>query len=249
VSAAANVLVADGIGKTFGRKTVLKAASFSAPAGTITALMGRNGTGKSTMLRIAAGLVRADYGRVLWKGRFVERPSLSMLARDGLMYSAQGSALTRIFTLGQHLDAFVSVHGGGDRVDKTLAELRLGDLVDHRPARMSGGERQRASLGLAMVRAPTCLLMDEPFAGVAPLDRPLIARGLELMKGQGTAIVISGHDVEDLFAVADQVIWVVAGTSHWLGRPKDAREHPQFRSEFLGSAHVGGRAAGRGGGV
>jgi len=234
VSAAANVLVADGLGKTFGRKTVLKAASFSAPAGTITALMGRNGTGKSTLLRIAAGLVRADHGRILWKGGFVERPSLPTLARDGLMYSSQGSALTRYFTLGQHLDAFVSVHGGGERVEGMLAELRLDDLVDRKPNRMSGGERQRALLGLAMVRAPTCLLMDEPLAGVAPLDRPLMARGLELMKAQGAAIVISGHDVEDLFAVADQVIWVVAGTTHWLGRPEDAREHSQFRAEYLG---------------
>jgi len=239
LSAGVNVLVADGVGKAFGRKTVLKAASFAAPAGTITALMGRNGTGKSTMLRIAAGLMRADYGRILWKGRYVERPSLSTLAMDGLMYSAQGSALTRHFTLGQHLDAFVSVHGGGDRVEGMLAELRLGDLVDRRPNGMSGGERQRASLGVAMVRAPTCLLMDEPFAGVAPLDRPLIGRGLELLRAQGTAIVISGHDVEDLFALADQVIWVVAGTSHWLGSPGDAKDHPQFRLEYLGAVQGG----------
>ncbi|TVP47415.1 MAG: ABC transporter ATP-binding protein [Gemmatimonadales bacterium] len=245
LTAPTNVLEADGLGKAFGRQAVLKAASFNASAGLITARVGRDGTGKSTMLRIAAGRMRADYGRILWKGRFVERPSLPVLARDGLMYSSQGSALTRLFTLGQHLDAFVSVYGGGDRVDPMLAGLLLGELVHRKPTTMSGGERQRASLGLALVRAPECLLMDEPFAGVAPLDRPLIARGLQLMKARGAAIVISGHDVEDLFALADQVIWVVAGTSHWIGRPEEAKEHAQFTSDYLGSFWRGGGEGGK----
>jgi len=135
--------------------------------------------------------------------------------------------------------ASFSATRGADRVDPVGEELRLANLVGRKPTRMSGSERQRASLGLALVRAPACLLMDEPFAGVAPRDRPLIARGLERLRTQGAAIVISGHDVEDLFAVADQVIWVVAGTSHRIGTPEDAKDHAQFRPEYLGSKPSG----------
>jgi ABC-type multidrug transport system ATPase subunit len=205
--------------------------------------MGRNGAGKTTMFRIAAGLLRPDYGRVAWRGTYQERPSLARLARDGLMYGAQGSTLTRFFTLREHLAALVAVHGGGDRVDEAVGTLALAPLLDHRPTRMSGGERQRASLALALVRAPACLLVDEPFAGVAPRDRPLVARGLRLLKDAGCAVVTSGHDVDDVFSVSDLVIWVTAGTSHWLGTPAEARLHHGFRRAYLGPRSLGASPA------
>ncbi len=235
----APVLEADGIGKSFGRNTVLKSAAFHATPGRITALMGRNGAGKTTLFRIAAGLLRPDYGRVAWRGVYQERPSLARLARSGLMYGAQGSALTRLFTLREHLAALVRAHGGAERVEETVETLALGPLLDHRPPRMSGGERQRASLALALVRAPACLLVDEPFAGVAPKDRPLVAHALGRLRDSGCAVVTSGHDVDDVFSVSDLVIWVTAGTSHWLGTPDEARLHHGFRRAYLGPRSLG----------
>lgn len=82
------VLEADGLGKSFGRNVALKAGGFSARYGTISCLMGRNGAGKTTMLRAAIGRVRADYGRVVFKGEFQNRPQLASMAPRGLFYSA-----------------------------------------------------------------------------------------------------------------------------------------------------------------
>jgi ABC-type multidrug transport system ATPase subunit len=234
------VLEADGLGISFGRLTVLKSAGFSAVQGRITTLMGRNGAGKSTMMRIAVGRVRADHGRVLYKGAFHERPSLPRLAMDGLLYCAQGSALTAHFTVREHFRAYIRVHGGEEGLHHVVEEMKLESLLDRRPTALSGGERQRASLGLAMVRGAECVLMDEPFAGVAPLDRPLIARGLAGLREAGAAVVLSGHDVEELFAVSDAIIWVTAGTTHWLGTPEQAGAHHQFRREYLGPRGVPG---------
>lgn len=228
------VLEVDGIGKSFGRTTVLKAASYAAHEGRVTALMGRNGAGKSTLLRITVGRVRADFGRVAYKGRFLRRPSLSSLARSGLLYASQESTHTALFTVGEHLRAVARVFGGEGRIEGVVADLGLEPFLDRRRGQISGGERKRAALGMALVRAPECLLMDEPFAGVAPRDRPLISEGIHRLREGGTAVVISGHDVEDLFAVSDEVIWVTAGTSHWLGSPADAAAHHQFRKEYLG---------------
>lgn len=112
--------------------------------------------------------------------------------------------------------------------------MRLNDTLDRKPSTLSGGEQQRAALAMALIRDPSCLLMDEPFAGVAPKDRPLIREGLETLRARGCAIVISGHDVEDVFSVADEIVWVVAGTSHVLGSPEEAEAHHQFRREYLG---------------
>ncbi|UCC25803.1 MAG: ABC transporter ATP-binding protein [Gemmatimonadales bacterium] len=232
--AGAFVLHADGLGKSFGRKSVLKSASFRAVSGQVTALMGRNGSGKTTMLRISAGALGAGWGSVFWRGEYRERPRLHRLAREGLFFSAQESALTSHFTVREHLEMVVRTFGGRERMDDVVHRMRLEAFLDRRPHRISGGERQRASLAMALLRDPVCLLMDEPFAGIAPADRPLIAAGLGVLRDGGCAIVVSGHDVEDLFQVSDQVIWVVAGTTHWLGGPSEAALHPQFRREYLG---------------
>lgn len=234
------ILEAHGLGKTFGRKNVLKAASFSAHTRRITALMGGNGMGKTTIFRIAVGRVRADHGSVLYQGRFLPRPSLARLARAGLMYSSQSSALTPVLSIRDHFQAFIDVFGEEGRFSDVIDELELKPFLDRRPIQISGGERQRASLGLAMMRSPACLLMDEPFAGVAPLDRHLVSRGLRSLKGRGTAVVISGHDVEDIFEVSDEIIWVTAGTTHWLGTPEEALGHDQFRREYLGPRRLAG---------
>lgn len=228
------VLEVDGIGKSFGRTQVLKSAGFSAASGRITVLMGRNGAGKSTLFRVAVGRVRPDWGRVVYKGELVERPSLAWLARRGLMYLAQDSGLTRLFSVRQHLETLARRFRTRDRVKPVIETLDLGEFLDRRPHDVSGGERRRTSLAMALVRSPDCLLMDEPFSGIDPADREVIAGGLRSQRDEGAAVVISGHDVQDLFEVADEVIWVTAGTTHWLGTPAEARSHHQFRREYLG---------------
>jgi ABC-type multidrug transport system ATPase subunit len=219
---------------TFGRKEVLKTASFAASAGRITALMGRNGAGKTTLFRAAVGRVRPDGGRVLFGGEYIGRPSLADLARRGLMYSALDSALTGLFRVRDHVRSFLEVWGGEDLLPDVVERLELDALMERWPHQLSGGERQRVALALASLRRPRCLIMDEPFGGVAPLDRVLIAGGLRTLRDQGTAIAISGHEVDDLFEVSDELIWVVAGTTHWLGTPSQAAQHHEFRKSYLG---------------
>lgn len=228
------ILEADGLGKSFGGRVVLKSAAFSVHRGRITALMGRNGAGKTTMLRIAVGRVRPEWGRVLHRGQLIERPVLWKLARAGLMYVAQGSALTGHFTVRHHLESAGQIYSGQGRLEETVEQLRLEEVLDRRPRDISGGEKQRVSLAMATIRDPECLLMDEPFAGVAPLDRSLIQDGLRALRDRGSAILVTGHDVEDLFAVSDEIIWITAGTTHWIGAPREAGVHDQFRREYLG---------------
>ncbi|TVP73289.1 MAG: ABC transporter ATP-binding protein [Gemmatimonadales bacterium] len=228
------ILQVDGVRTSFRRGQVLKSAGFSAHSGRITVLMGRNGAGKSSLFRVAVGRMRADSGRILYKGEPVETPTLAGLARRGLMYLPQETGLTQFFSIRQHLEAMARSFGGSSRLESVLEELKLGELQRRRPRHVSGGERRRAALALALVRQPDCLLMDEPFSGIDPTDRELVQGGLRSLREAGTAVVISGHDVEDLFELADDVIWVTAGTSHWLGTPAEARVHSRFSREYLG---------------
>ena len=150
------------------------------------------------------------------------------------MYSAQESGLTPHFTVREHFQAFVTRYGGGDRVDALVEESSLGDVLDRGPRSLSGGEKQRTSMALARLRSPSCLIADEPFAGVAPKDRPLIAGALRSLAAEGCGVAVSGHDVEDLLALADEVVWMVAGTTHDLGSPEQAALHHQFGRDYLG---------------
>ncbi len=230
------VLEADGIGVSFGQREVLRAAGLRLRAGGITALLGRNGEGKTTLFRVAAGLLRADQGWIRFRGRTVLRPRLARLAQQGLLYSSQEASLAPGLGVREHLEAYARRWDGAGRLNDAVERMRLGEWLEHRAVGLSGGERQRLSLALALVRAPACLLADEPFAGVAPRDREDVADAIRDLADTGCAVAVSGHDVDDLFGVSDQVIWMTAGTTRELGTPEEARESFEFRRGYLGPA-------------
>jgi lipopolysaccharide export system ATP-binding protein len=233
------VFRADSIARRFGDRTVLNSATLWVRSGCVTSVMGRNGSGKSTLFRIAAGLQRADQGVILFNGRVYARPRLHELARHGLFYLPERGLLQRNLTVGAHLDAVTRCYGGADRVDDTVAALDLGGLLDRMPDTLSGGERRRSELGLALVRKPLCLLADEPFMGMAPKDGELLAQGFRALARAGCAVAMSGHEVPLLLDHADEVVWLVAGTTHGLGSAADARRHWQFQREYLGAQWSG----------
>lgn len=229
--------VADSIGKSFGPRQVLKSASVWAEPGRITALLGRNGCGKSTLLKIGAGLLEADQGAVHFAGRAYLRPRLRQLAARGLFYLPTRDLFSRRLSLRPQFEAIVWRFGGGDdggRVDRVLEELEVEHLLDRRVVRVSGGERRRLEIAAAVIRRPTCLLADEPFSEIAPRDAEVIGQRLRRLADEGTAIIVSGHEVDQILRVADNVVWMVAGTTHGLGSAADARGHAQFRREYLG---------------
>jgi ABC-type multidrug transport system ATPase subunit len=224
---------ADSISKTFGSRRVLKAASIWANEGRITALFGRNGCGKSTLLKIGAGLMAADQGAVHIAGRVFLRPRLPELATSGLFYLPDRNLLARRLTLRQQIRA-AEWHFGAVRTAGILERLELSSLLGHKSTELSGGERRRAEIALAWIRSPRCLLADEPFSGIDPADRETIAEVFLELAREGCALVISGHEVPQLLDIADDVVWMTAGTTHGLGAPKAALSNDQFRSEYLG---------------
>jgi ABC-type multidrug transport system ATPase subunit len=211
----------------------LKAASFWAREGQITALMGRNGSGKTTLLQIAVGEVRPDTGVVRFLSQAYERPRLPVLARRGLYYLESRGRLPGTFPVGTQL-RMIAERFGGDAFDRVVAELEIEGFLEKRSHELSGGEGRRAALAGALIREPLCLLTDEPFAGIAPRDQGIIGAALRRLAATGTAIVTTGHDTSALLGAADDVIWCVAGTTHGLGRPEDARAHPEFERDYLG---------------
>ena len=223
----------DSFGKRFGPRTVLKSASAWAWPGRITLLMGRNGCGKTTLLRCGLGLTWADFGVTFLDGRRVTG-GLPGMSREGLFFLPDRRLLSPRLTVREHVTAIGESRPAG--LDPgPAATLEIDDFLDSKPFAMSGGERRRAEIWLAVAGSTSCLVADEPLLGIAPADRAKVAAALQARAATGTAILVTGHEVEDLFDLADEVIWMVAGTTHGLGSPDEAARHHQFRLEYLGT--------------
>jgi ABC-type multidrug transport system ATPase subunit len=233
------VLEVDSVGKRFGRREVLHAASLRAATGAVTYLVGRNGCGKTTLLRLATGFLPLESGFVRFAGVMYPRPRLHRLARLGLLYLPDRDLLSSAFTVRTQLALMWRQLGqavGAVPVSAACEMTGLGALADQRPKALSEGERRRAEMALALCRNPRCLLVDEPFRHLSPGDADLVHRALRALAGRGCAVVVTGHEIPSLFEVADQVTWCTSGTTYAIGSPREARRHWQFCREYLGVA-------------
>lgn len=227
------VFAADSISRSFGDRRVLKSASVWGYEGKITVLFGRNGCGKSTLLKIGAGLLRADQGVIHFGGQSYLHPRLPALASKGLFYLPDRDLLSRRLSVREQLRA-VEWRFGGARTGEILNRLGIRDRIDQTPDELSGGERRRAEVAAALIRAPRCLLADEPFLGINPGDGAVLSEAFRALAREGCALVITGHEVRHLLDLADDIVWMTSGTTHALGAPDEAARHEQFRREYLG---------------
>ncbi len=196
-------------------------------------LFGRNGCGKSTLLKIGAGQLQPDHGAVHFAGITYLRPALSELASRGLFYLPDRDLLSSRLTVREQIRA-VEWRFGDSRTAEVVECLGITDVLSRRPSELSGGERRRAEMALAWIRAPRCLLADEPFAEIDPADVEVLAAAFRDMAHRGCAIVITGHEVTQLLDVADDIVWMTGGSTHGIGNAESARTHEQFRREYLG---------------
>ncbi len=231
------VLRADCIAKRFGERQILTSATLRAEPGEVVSLLGRNGAGKSTLLRIAAGALEADQGTVHFKGRSYLRARWPVLAARGLFFLPDRDVMSPRRTVGAHLRIVVRQFGAPTDCDP-VAVTRLAGLLDRYPDELSTGERRRAEVALALTRQPDCLLADEPMRHIDPLDRGVIGDALRLLAGKGCAVVVTGHDGEELLGLADRVVWCTDGTTHELGTPAAAAGDERFAARYLGSARL-----------
>ncbi len=228
------VLAADSVGRTFGRRRVLSAATLAVHAGEIATLLGRNGCGKTTLLRIMIGSTAADWGSVRWRGRYVARPRLHTFAAAGLFFLPERGLLSSLLTVGDHFDRLEERFGVDSRA--AVAALGVDVFFDRQAVQLSTGERRRVEMALALARSPVCLVADEPFLGIAPRDAERIADALRSLAAAGCAVLATGHEVRLLLDLATSVTWMTGGTTHGLGAPAEALTHHSFRRDYLGPA-------------
>jgi ABC-type lipopolysaccharide export system ATPase subunit len=228
------VLAVDSVGRSFGTRRVLHAASLHVVAGSVTALLGRNGCGKTTLINIVNGFLRADHGAVFFLGSRQHPPRLHRMARQGLFFLPERHLLSRGRSAGDHIDALLRRFPNVD-APRIMAAMDITSLLERTPEQLSTGEIRRIEMALVFLRRPVCLVADEPFMGLAPRDAEHLAHAIRALAADGAGILLTGHEIQNVLDVADSIVWMTSGTTHFLGSRDEAVRHDQFRREYLGT--------------
>lgn len=228
------VLEADGVAKRRGDRLVLTAASLRARPGEINGLLGRNGAGKTTLLRILVGLLEPDGGAVRVDGVGHLTVRLSSLSQRGVFFLPDRDLLHPRATVGAQLRWMATMNAQAHCVDDVCAQLGIAVRLAQKPGQLSGGERRRAEVACALLRAPRVLVLDEPLRGIAPLDAECILRVLRAFARDGGAVVITGHELPLLEPWLDVVTWCSGSRTVEFPSVGAARDDFAFRREFLG---------------
>lgn len=184
-----------------GGPMLLRGLSFDLAPGEVVGLVGGNGSGKSTAMGIAAGLVHADSGQIWLFGL----PPTDPESRRGLGMVPEGSHLPPSSTIRRYLARMATLSGGGD-VDGTLARCGLTGLASARMGVLSKGERRRVLWAQALVHRPRLLLLDEPFSGLDAESREAMVDELSARIGGGMAVLATSHRREDLDALGARLV-------------------------------------------
>ena len=214
----------ENVRKSFAGQAVLKELSFDVPDGKITALLGANGAGKTSCLRIICGLLQAESGRVLVGG--VDPAIDPQGARRQLGVVGDREGLYERLTVAEYLKIFAQMQGlGGAELGSALKsvrdELELGALWERRMRGFSQGERMKVSLARALVHRPQHLILDEPTRGLDVLAVRLLRKTLLRLRAAGTTILFSSHVMPEVAELSDTVLVMSAGRIVGRGTPAE----------------------------
>jgi sulfate transport system ATP-binding protein len=229
------------ISKKFGDAVALEDVSLDVPTGSLTALLGPSGGGKSTLLRIIAGLDSPDSGSVQIEGE--DLTSTPARSRGG-GFCFQHYAAFRHLTVRRNVAFGLEIRKRPKaeikaRVDELLELVGLSHLGERYPSQLSGGQRQRMALARALAIEPKVLLLDEPFGALDAQVRTQLRQWLrDLHDTLNVTTVLVTHDQEEAMEVADRLAIINHGRLEQVGTPSDMYDHPanEFVLTFLGSA-------------
>ncbi len=224
-----------GISKSFQGQSVLRDVSFSVNQGSITALIGKSGEGKSVLLKHIVKLMRPDNGAIFYKGRNVvmmKGQELSLF-RKKCSFMFQGMALFDSMTVFENISlplrerTKMSASSITERVHSVMADLELAAVGGKYPSQISGGMQKRVALARALVTEPEIVLFDEPTTGLDPIRKASVYRLIleSRHRFSFTAIVVS-HDIPDVFSVCEDVVMLDGGRIVYAGPSADIASNP-----------------------
>jgi len=222
----------------YGSSHILRGISIEVRAGETIGLMGRNGMGKTTLIRTLMGLVRPRQGQVLIDGVDATAWPTFRIAQAGIAYVPEGRGIFSALSVAENLSIAErpGLDGSCAWTKERVLDLfpRLAQRIGNRGDQLSGGEQQMLAIARALLANPRLLILDEATEGLAPIIRDEIWRTIGLIRAAGIATLIVDKTVEAVTALADRVVIIVKGEVAFEGAPATLKAEPELMRRHLG---------------
>ena len=233
------VLAVHRLGKGYRGRMVVQDVSLSVRRGEAVGLLGPNGAGKTTVFYMITGLVKPDKGKIELDGHDVTGLPMFQRARLGVGYLPQEASIFRGLNVENNIRAVLEVNEPNRKAREAMLESLLDefDIARVRSApsiSLSGGERRRGEIALALAGKPSFMLLDEPFAGIDPIAVGDIQDLVRHLKGRGIGVLITDHNVRETLGLIDRAYIIHSGQVLTEGPPEDIIAHPDVRRFYLG---------------
>lgn len=238
VDTATPILAGRDLHTYYGASHILRGVSLEVRAGETIGLMGRNGMGKTTLIRTLMGLVAPRHGHVLVDGCDATDAPTFRRAQSGIAYVPEGRGIFSSLSVAENLAIAErdGVNGGRTWTQERVLDLfpRLAQRMTHRGDQLSGGEQQMLAIGRALLTNPRLLILDEATEGLAPIIRDEIWRTIALIREAGIATLIVDKTVEAVTRLADRIVIIVKGEVAFEGAPATLKAAPELMQRHLG---------------
>lgn len=232
-------LEVDGIGKSYGRRQVVKHVSLTVKRGEAVGLLGPNGAGKTTCFYMITGLVRPDHGTIRLDNFDMTQLPMYRRARLGVGYLPQEASIFRGLSVEDNIRAVLEVVEPNKKrreedLDSLLNEFGVTHLRKSPSIALSGGERRRVEIARALATRPSFMLLDEPFAGIDPIAVGDIQQLVRHLTHRGIGVLITDHNVRETLGLIDRAYIMAAGEVLTEGSPHQIVADPDVRRLYLG---------------
>ncbi|MBH0238789.1 ABC transporter ATP-binding protein [Methylobrevis albus] len=223
----------------YGAISAVRSASFTAAAGKITAVVGANGAGKTTVLNAISGLRDVRAGRIDMDGQDIGALPPHERVRAGIAQVPEGRRLFGRMTVAENLEIGAFVRQDRAKVRQDIERIlvlfpRLKERYRQLAGTLSGGEQQMVAMGRAMMADPSVLLLDEPTMGLAPQIVDLVLEAVQAINAQGVTVLLVEQNAYRALEIADQAFVLETGEVTLSGSGEELLSHPRVRSAYLG---------------
>jgi lipopolysaccharide export system ATP-binding protein len=233
-------LIAEGIGKTYKGRQVVRGVTLTISRGEVVGLLGPNGAGKTTSFYMIVGLVSPETGRILVDQNDITHVPMYLRARNfGISYLPQEPSVFRKLTVEENILAVLEAQPLDTRerkarTERLISQLNLGHIRGTRGYALSGGERRRVEIARSLCIQPNFILLDEPFSGIDPIAVAELQKIIFDLKSSGIGILITDHNVRETLSVTDRAYIISEGLIFRAGTPHELGNDVEVRRIYLG---------------
>jgi len=226
-----------GLNAYYGRAHILADVALEVTTGEVVVLLGRNGAGKSTTLKSIIGLVRPAAGEIVFDGRRIDRLEAYAIAQAGLGYVPEDRRIFTELTVMENLEVGrqpVRANAPAWTPERLFALFpNLAEMRDRPGGRMSGGEQQMLTIARTLMGNPSCLLLDEPSEGLAPVIVDQMAAAIRALKKEGLSVLLSEQNLHFAAEVSDRAYIIEKGRIRFAGTMAELAANADVRAQYL----------------